>query len=143
MRIPGVTGPALTSPIYETEPIATGPDAAAFLNAVVEVEFDRAPTALLEGLRAVEVALGRPPTRPANASRTIDLDLLYVGDVVVQEDGTVIPHPRMHLRRFVLVPLCDIRPDLVLPGQRESVTELLRALSDHSRVEVFSTGWAQ
>lgn len=141
LRISGVSGPALSSRVYETEPVGTGPDAGAFLNAVIEVEFAGHPMALLDSLQAIEAEHGRPSKRPRNAPRTLDLDILYVGNLVLTNEEIVIPHPRMHLRRFVLTPLCDIRPDLVLPGQHHTIAEFLSSVPDPAAVDVFSADW--
>ena len=140
-RLPRVNAPIVSSRIYETEPVGTAPDAAAFLNAVVEVEYDGHPMALLDALQEIESDHGRPSKRPRNAPRALDLDILYVGNLVLTNDEIVVPHPRMHLRRFVLAPLHDIRPDLVLPGQHQTIAQLLAALSDSAAVELFASEW--
>lgn len=136
-----VGGPCLNSPVYETSPVGTSPDAPFFLNAVIEVEYDGQPLALLEGLQGVELALGRPSKRPRNASRTIDLDLLYLGNLVLANEEVIIPHPRLHQRRFVLAPLADIRPGLVLPGHQESIGELLAQSRDPAHVQRIAEAW--
>jgi 2-amino-4-hydroxy-6-hydroxymethyldihydropteridine diphosphokinase len=141
LALPGVSGPAINSRIYETEAVQSEPDAGAFLNAIVEVEYDGQPITLLDGLQRVEAQLGRPSKRPRNAPRTIDLDILYAGNLVLCNDDVVIPHPRLHLRRFVLAPLADIRPELILPGQQRSVAELLAELNDPATVELFAEEW--
>ena len=138
LRIGGVSAPVLHSRVYETEPVGTGPDAGPFLNAVMEVGFTGDPLALLAGLRAIESALGRPTRHPRNAPRTLDLDILYAGDLVTKDDTLILPHPRLHLRRFVLAPLNDIRPDLLLPGQTHTIAGLLARLDDPSAVTVFA-----
>ncbi len=118
------------SSLYRSAPIdSTGPD---FLNAVVEIETPLAPEALLDALQAIERAHGRD--RPyANAPRTLDLDLLLHGEGVVDTVRLRLPHPRMHLRAFVLAPLAEIDPMLRIPGQR-GLAELLDACSGQ-RVE--------
>ena len=141
LRLPGISAPVLQSRVYETEPVGTGPDAGPFLNAVIEVEFSADPFALLAALRSIESALGRPIRYPRNAPRTLDLDILYAGDLVRHDDTLILPHPRLHLRRFVLAPLNDIRPDLRLPGQTHTVAELLARLDDPSAVRIFAEAW--
>ena len=69
------------------------------------------------------------------------LDILYLGNLTLSNEEIVIPHPRLHQRRFVLAPLADIRPELVLPGQHRSVAELLASLHDPARVDVFADTW--
>jgi 2-amino-4-hydroxy-6-hydroxymethyldihydropteridine diphosphokinase len=141
LSIPGVSEPVLSSPIYETEPIGTAEDAGAFLNAVIEVDYSGTASELLDALQAVEAAQGRPSKRPRNAPRTLDLDILYVGNLALSNQEIVIPHPRLHLRRFVLAPLADIRPELILPGRHATTRQLLDALADESRVELYLREW--
>jgi 2-amino-4-hydroxy-6-hydroxymethyldihydropteridine diphosphokinase len=138
--VAGVAGvrPALrASPVYETEPVGAGAGDQAFLNAVGEVEYDGHPMALLDALQAIEARMGRPSKRPRNAPRRIDLDILYAGNLALANEEIVIPHPRLHLRRFVLTPLAAIRPELVLPGHEKSVAELLAGVEDSSAVHLF------
>lgn len=137
----GVAGPTLYSSAYETEPVGTDPGASPFLNAVMEVEYDGHPTVLLDALQKIEARLGRPSKRPRNAPRPIDLDVLYVGNLVLSNEEIVIPHPRLHQRRFVLQPLAEIRPDLVLPGQQLAIADLLCTLRDPAGVDLFEKGW--
>ncbi|WP_395740711.1 2-amino-4-hydroxy-6-hydroxymethyldihydropteridine diphosphokinase [Prosthecobacter sp.] len=127
-RVPGIRMNA-SAKVYETEPVGCAPGTQAFLNTVIEVAAECRPEELHAHLKAVEQALGRPEQRERNSPRTLDLDLLYADDVVSDDPVLTLPHPRMHLRRFVLEPLADIRPELVLPGQRETVADLLRALT--------------
>ena len=141
LKLPGVSAPVLHSRVYETEPVGTGPDAGPFLNAVMEVEFTGGPHTLLAALRSIESALGRPMRYPRNAPRTLDLDILYAGVLVLHDDTLVVPHPRLSLRRFVLAPLNDFRPDLRLPGQTHTVAELLARLDDPGAVTVFAERW--
>ena len=126
-RVPGIqlTGSAR---VYETEPVECAPGTQAFLNTVIEIAADCTPQELHGHLKAIEQALGRPEQRERNSPRTLDLDLLYADDVVSDDPVLTLPHPRMHLRRFVLEPLADIRPELMLPRLHLSVAELLAGL---------------
>ena len=120
--------PILSSGIYETEPVDCERNASKFLNAVVEFDYDGDPGQLLEQLARIEESLGRERSHQKNVSRTIDIDLLYCGDRQVDNERLQLPHPRMHLRKFVLQPLTDIRPDLILPNQRKTIRQLLAEL---------------
>jgi 2-amino-4-hydroxy-6-hydroxymethyldihydropteridine diphosphokinase len=141
LQLPGVTPPVFASAIYETEPIDCEPDAGKFLNAVLEFDYEGNPLELLKRLGELEQALGRLPDRPRNVSREIDIDLLYFGATKIDKKELQLPHPRMHLRRFVLQPLADIRPDLVLPNQTKTVRKLLAQLDESGRVVRHSSGW--
>ena len=141
MTAPGVSGPVRASRVYETEPVGSSPDAGAFLNAVLEVEFEGQPITLLDELQEAEARMGRPSKRPRNAPRAIDLDLLYVGNLVLRNEEVMIPHPRLHLRRFVLEPLHEVAPALLLPGQQQTVAEMLTHLRDPAKVTLFTDGW--
>ena len=143
IALENVGGPVIASRVYETEPVGTDADAGAFLNAVIEVGFDGEPDSLLADLQAIEVKLGRPTRHPRNASRTIDLDILYLGDRVLHGEGIAIPHPRLHLRRFVLAPLADICPRAILPGRVKCVADLLAELRDPAAVTLFASDWTE
>ena len=138
LALPGISGPLLASRVYETEPVGTSPDAGAFLNAVIELEFNGTPKTLLAELQQIEASTGRPSRRPRNAPRTLDLDILYLGHLILAEAELEIPHPRLHLRRFVLQPLHDIRPDLILPTQTTTIRELLATHPDPAAVTDFA-----
>ena len=133
--------PVLSSPIYETEPIDCEPGAARFLNAVLEFDYNGDAFDLLGQLRLIETDLGRPRNHGRNVSRNIDIDLLYFGDAIFSNEELQVPHPRMHLRRFVLQPLVDIRPDLVLADQAKTVQELLASLKDSAKVTRLTNDW--
>jgi 2-amino-4-hydroxy-6-hydroxymethyldihydropteridine diphosphokinase len=133
--------PIASSPLYETDPVGCEPGAGKFLNAVLEFDYEGNPLELLKNLRDIERALGRPPNHPRNVSRKIDIDLLYCGDTATDAEELQLPHPRMHLRRFVLQPLADIRPDLVLPGQRRTVSQLLAQIDGSGRVIRIMDKW--
>lgn len=127
-RLPGVEAPFLSSSLYETEPVDCEAGAAKFLNAVIEVGFAGAATDLLHELQRIEQVLGRPATHQRNRSRTIDLDLLYLGNESLAQPGLTLPHPRLRLRAFVLHPLAEIRPDLILPNESETIEQLAAKL---------------
>jgi 3-oxoacyl-[acyl-carrier protein] reductase len=131
---PGVQIVAV-SPYYETEAVGGPPDQQKFLNAVVAIETQLAPQALLRLLLEIEHRFGRVRT-VRNAPRTLDLDLLLYGDQIWDEPELTIPHPRMHERAFVLVPLADLAPDVVHPVLRMSVRELLIHLPESDRASV-------
>jgi len=103
----------LASSIYETDPVSCAPETPAFLNAVVEIETDTEPRQLLDLLKGIETAMGRPLVHEVNSPREIDIDILYYDDLALKTESLEIPHPRMRDREFVLRPLADIRPDLV------------------------------
>jgi 2-amino-4-hydroxy-6-hydroxymethyldihydropteridine diphosphokinase len=136
-----VQPPILSSAIYETVPIDCEPEAAKFLNAVIEFDYAGDLIRLLDQLLRIEESLGRRRNHPKNVSRTIDIDLLYRGDSRIDNERLQLPHPRMHLRRFVLQPLADIRPGLVLPGQTRTVADLLAELAERSGVVRLASDW--
>ncbi len=105
-----------SSRVYETEPV--GPPQPAYLNAVVEVRTDLEPLELLKETQAVEDELGRVRAERWGP-RTIDVDVLTFDERTVDEPELVVPHPRMHERGFVLVPLGELDPDPMLPGERK------------------------
>jgi 2-amino-4-hydroxy-6-hydroxymethyldihydropteridine diphosphokinase len=141
LQIPHSHAPFFFSALYETDPIGCEPDARKFLNAVMEIGYESEPEKLLSELRRIEKSLGREPDHARNVSRTVDLDLLYFGDGTIDRAELQLPHPRLHLRRFVLAPLADIRPALVLPGQTEPVQSLLKNLADDSAVVCVADEW--
>jgi 2-amino-4-hydroxy-6-hydroxymethyldihydropteridine diphosphokinase len=113
--------------ITETDPVG-GPPQGPYLNTVVEIETGRSPQALLGTLKEIEQRLGRRPSTERWGPRVIDLDLLLYGDRVIEEAELTVPHPRMHERRFVLEPLCQLASDLIHPRLRQPVETLLARL---------------
>src|SRR6266540_4448845 len=111
------------SSVYETPPWGYE-DQPKFLNQVIKVKTYLDPENLLKHLKRLEVALGRKESFP-NGPRLIDLDILFYDDLVLNTAALVIPHPRLHERAFVLLPLMDIDPNLVHPVNKKSVHELL------------------
>jgi 2-amino-4-hydroxy-6-hydroxymethyldihydropteridine diphosphokinase len=136
-----VQPPILSSGIYETEPVDCEQGASKFLNAVVEFDYDGDSGQLLEQVGRIEESLGRGCDHQKNVSRTIDIDLLYSGDRQIDNERLQLPHPRMHLRKFVLQPLTDIRPDLILPGQTRTIADLLAELEDCGGVVSLASDW--
>jgi 2-amino-4-hydroxy-6-hydroxymethyldihydropteridine diphosphokinase len=111
-------GPVRVSRVRETDPVGIT-DQPRFLNAVAEVETELPARELLVRLLAIERSLGRDrATEVRWGPRTIDLDLLLYGDETIDEPGLTVPHPRLAERRFVLEPLCELDPELVLPDGR-------------------------
>jgi 2-amino-4-hydroxy-6-hydroxymethyldihydropteridine diphosphokinase len=141
LDLTNVKPPILSSAAYETEPVGCEPRAKKFLNAVVEFDYEGDPARLLEQMIHIEETLGRKRDHPQNVSRTIDLDLLYCGDRRINGERLQLPHPRMHLREFVLRPLADIRPHLVLSGGKKSISDLLADFKDSDAVVRFAESW--
>lgn len=136
------------SSLYSTEPVGLA-DQPRFINAVVALETDLAPRALLEGLLDLERAFGRDRSAGVqNGPRTLDLDILMMGDLCIHETGLDIPHPRLAERAFVLVPLHEIASNLVEPRHRKTIAELLRAVNEKGNdatqdvVQVHSDLWS-
>jgi 2-amino-4-hydroxy-6-hydroxymethyldihydropteridine diphosphokinase len=111
--------PILQSSLWETTPVDCPPGSPPFLNAAV---------GLLNKMQDLEKAFGRVPKKVRNEPRPLDLDLIAFGNETRNSAELILPHPRAHLRRFVLQPLSEIAPELVLPGQEKTVKELLAAL---------------
>ena len=103
------------SSLYRSAPVGYR-DQPDFINAVAELATGLAPRALLDQLLALERSRGRARDFP-NAPRTLDLDIIVYGDLVLHEHGLTIPHPRMHERAFVVVPLAEIAPEAIVPGR--------------------------
>jgi 2-amino-4-hydroxy-6-hydroxymethyldihydropteridine diphosphokinase len=141
LKVSGAGGPVLSSAVYATEPVGCEEGAGEFLNAVIEIEYDGNPRDLLRSLKTIETSLGRPTGHARNVSRPIDIDLLYVDAMEVRDETLEVPHPRLSSRRFVLAPLADIRPELVLPGQEKPVTELLALLPESGKVLRLTNDW--
>ncbi|MFZ4520798.1 MAG: 2-amino-4-hydroxy-6-hydroxymethyldihydropteridine diphosphokinase [Bacteroidales bacterium] len=148
------------SALYETAPWGFD-DSTPFLNQVVEIDTTLDPEALLEKLLTIEVQLGRirpfegcgcsvpsmsaldgesdNSEAPAYAGRTIDLDILFYGQRLVFTDRLMIPHPRLHERRFTLVPVNEIAPDFTHPLLKKTISVLLRDCTDHAKVSAANT----
>lgn len=126
------------SPWYRSRPVPPDPAQPDFCNGVARFEGEADPEALLAALHRIEAAFGRVRS-VANAARTLDLDLIDLNGMVRDATPPVLPHPRAHLRAFVLVPLLDVAPDWVHPVLNKSPGALLRALDDDERANL--TRW--
>jgi 2-amino-4-hydroxy-6-hydroxymethyldihydropteridine diphosphokinase len=117
-----------SSSVYETEPVGEVPDQRPFYNACVRVETALAPEALLDACKAVERALGRElagePGYVRHGPRPIDVDLLLLGDTAHESERLTLPHREVTARRFVLIPLLELAPDLVVPGRGRAADAL-------------------
>jgi 2-amino-4-hydroxy-6-hydroxymethyldihydropteridine diphosphokinase len=131
LRLENFSGdPMLKSSLWQTSPVDCPPDSPKFLNAVVALvpQPDETPESLLVKLHSLEKEFGRQTKKIHNEPRPLDLDLIMFGSEVRNTPQLTLPHPRAHLRRFVLQPLSEIAPDLILPGQTQTVAELLAGL---------------
>jgi 2-amino-4-hydroxy-6-hydroxymethyldihydropteridine diphosphokinase len=126
------------SSLYETEPVGEILDQPDFLNAAVRIQTELAPEALLDVCRAIEVEQGRMFGGPRHGPRPLDIDLLLLGGVEMATERLTLPHPEVTTRRFVLVPLLELDPELALPdGTR--LGEALERLGGGERVDRFGT----
>jgi 2-amino-4-hydroxy-6-hydroxymethyldihydropteridine diphosphokinase len=113
-----------SSSVYETEPVGLVLDQREFFNACLRVETDHGPEELLDACKAVERTLGRQPGGPRHGPRPIDVDVLLLGDVQFESDRLTLPHAEVTTRRFVLVPLLELDPELTLPDGTRLVDAL-------------------
>lgn len=123
--------------LYETEPVCdvTDPGPGWFLNGVVQLETNITPPTLLAMLQEIERALGRDEDH-RSGPRTIDLDILFYGERIIDDAELTVPHPRLHLRRFVLLPLNELDPLWIHPILKQTVAQLLTEANDQAQVQL-------
>jgi 2-amino-4-hydroxy-6-hydroxymethyldihydropteridine diphosphokinase len=123
--------PLQKSSLWKTTPVDCPPGSANFVNAVVALvpRADETPESLLKKLQTLEKEFGRMPKKIPNEPRPLDLDLIAFGQDCRATHDLILPHPRAHQRRFVLQPLAEIAPDFILPGQSNTVLQLLNQSS--------------
>jgi 2-amino-4-hydroxy-6-hydroxymethyldihydropteridine diphosphokinase len=128
--------PILKSSLWQTTPVDCPPDSPKFLNAVVELvtQNSETPESLFQKLKTMEAKFGRIPKTISNEPRPLDLDLIAFGNETRNSETLILPHPRAHVRRFVLQPMNEIVPDWILPGQGRTVAQLLAALPPDEEV---------
>ena len=129
--------PLLRSSLWQTSPVDCPPGSPPFVNAVVgfRPRKGETPESLLARLQALERKFGRQPKQVLNEPRPLDMDLIAFGNERRATPELTLPHPRAHVRRFVLQPLSEITPDLILPGQTQSVARLLAQLPPDETVQ--------
>ncbi len=143
-RLPGIRIRA-AAPLYETEPVDARPEYAGlrYLNTVLILEApgDTRLPELARQLHDIETALGRVRLPDRNAPRALDIDMLYAGSVTRADGILDLPHPRWATRRFVVQPLADVRPTLVLPGETRSVAAILAGLPPAGIERIAESDW--
>jgi len=129
--------PILKSSLWQTSPVNCPPGSPMFLNAVVGLVSQKkeSPESLLKKLRELEKEFGRASKTVLNEPRPLDLDLIAFGNEIRHSPELILPHPRAHQRRFVLQPLSEIAPELILPGQGRTVADLLAKLPNDETVK--------
>ncbi len=122
------------SSFYESEPV--GDSKEWFVNGVIEIETELKPELLLQKLKNIERAMGRKKVRKRWGARIIDLDILLFNNLIMEKRNLKIPHPELHKRKFVLVPLTEIAPQVIHPTLGLTISELLVNLKDDKRVSL-------
>ncbi|HEX3008234.1 MAG TPA: 2-amino-4-hydroxy-6-hydroxymethyldihydropteridine diphosphokinase [Bacteroidales bacterium] len=124
------------SPVYESR--SWGYEGQDFLNMVIKIETQLSPLAILRMTQQIEKNAGRIKTPGQYSDRSIDLDILFYDHLIIKEEELTIPHPRLHERLFVLVPLMDIEPDYIHPTKNKTITQLFNECTDEGWIRPFS-----
>lgn len=142
LESPGIVAVA-QSPVYDTEPVDVPAEFQElhFLNSILIVRTLIPVSHLMRTFQFMEQKIGRVPNTVINAPRPMDIDIIYADGLQVKEQHIEIPHPHWHERRFVVQPLCDVRPDLIIPGQTGTVAEVLANLRDLHKATLFTKKW--
>jgi 2-amino-4-hydroxy-6-hydroxymethyldihydropteridine diphosphokinase len=127
-----------SSSVYETEPWGFNSDDR-FLNTVIETETELSPSGMLETILKIETLLGRIRGDKQYTSRVIDIDILFYENLIIDEISLKIPHPHLHKRMFVLVPLCEIAPQLIHPVFNKTIASMLESCEDKSKVRKYKS----
>ena len=134
--------PFLQSSLYQSSPVNCPEGSPDFLNTTIEMVFEGSVQQLLRKTQSIEQELGRISKAIANSPRPIDIDILYFDNLITKTPQLIIPHPRLHQRRFVLQPLTEICPDRILPNQTLTISELLETLrTDEPPLTLTQTHW--
>ncbi len=129
--------------VYETAPVGVKEEYKDlfYLNAVIVVIAAEDPEIVSEAVHSIEADMGRVRTADRFAPRPIDIDVLYAGSIISDDDKLTLPHPRWAERRFVVQPLADINPGMIFPGDHKTVTETLESLPQEPAVNLFAKDW--
>ena len=127
------------SSIYKTAPVDMPEETEDFLNLALAVDSGLSPREMLKKIQRFEQKMGRNETNSGYESRTIDIDILMANDIILDEKNLVIPHPRMIRRAFVLVPLCEIAPDLIHPILKRTMLKILPELNSNETVRKYGS----
>ncbi len=125
-----------TSSVYETEPWGSS-SKNKYLNLCIELHTEYSPNTLMKKLLQIEEKMGRKRKKNKNTDRVMDIDILYFNDLIISENNVQIPHPRLHLRNFVLKPLSEIAPDFIHPLIKKNNKKLLKQCSDNLKAKIF------
>lgn len=131
------------SAVYETEPVDVSPEfeSLSFLNTVLILDCGLGPGELSARLLAIETEMGRQRTSNRNEPRLIDIDIIYAGQARINDAELTIPHPRWPERKFVVRPLTDVRPQMMLPGENRTVQQVLLSLPATPKVVIYTKDW--